>query len=142
MSDYKILRTVADNLAAGVPVSDDDVARAIRAMKRRNVVGLAQRPVMCVVLQRGFVVVCRYAQVNETTVWGTHVYCLRHWTQEADLGGAVMAGRQGNTLSPQPETEWHPLTEVQRIRCPEELWAPIMEEHPRPYEPDDAPGKG
>lgn len=80
------------------------------------------RDIQIVVLQRGWVVVGNFSQ-NKTECKVTDGFVVRRWGTEKGLGQLANEGpKENTTLDPIPETKFHELTVVARMKC-----APVWE---------------
>lgn len=82
-----------------------------------------ESPVKIVILQRGWVVVGRFSQVNSECRLDTAAI-VRRWGTSKGLGEIAKNGPTGSTvLDTTPRITYHELTAVATIDCEESAWA-------------------
>lgn len=75
-----------------------------------------------VILQRGWIVIGRYAGSNDMCSL-ENAYVIRSWGTSKGLGQLALEGKQSRTeLDKAGHMEFHKLTVVATIDCKEDLW--------------------
>jgi hypothetical protein len=80
-------------------------------------------PIKIVILQRGWVVIGKYAEEENDMCILTDAYVIRAWGTSNGLGELALEGKQSNTkLDKTGVVRFHKLTTVGIIDCVEKKW--------------------
>ena len=84
---------------------------------------VCESPIKIVILQRGWVVIGRYAEIENDMCVLTDAYVIRRWGTSEGLGQLALEGKQSETkLEKTGVVKFHKLTTVAMIDCDTKKW--------------------
>lgn len=88
------------------------------------------KPIMIVVLQKGWVVVGEYVAKGPNHMGVERAYVITRWGTVKGLGQLAQHGpRSATRLHACPSLKWHLYAEVMTMEVNADVWAPIIERH-------------
>ena len=82
-----------------------------------------ESPIKIVILQRGWVVIGKYAEEENDMCVLTNAYVIRSWGTSKGLGELALEGKQTNTkLDKTGIVRFHKLTSIAILDCDKNIW--------------------